>query len=177
MIQLEWEGFLRLECLMAMTSHHCQIRELENWTGFAAAIWPAVTFFFLPTKAISTTRSFLTWSASASLQLHRPSFLHYRFYVITFPQLRHMASIKLAKNSLDTLLKARPSSKDAKSGITKDASKRKQKLALPPTKTGLKKIKHEIRYGNQKKIRTKAKIAESRQNPVGKQYGADYDRS
>ncbi|CAM0137608.1 hypothetical protein VKS41_003077 [Umbelopsis sp. WA50703] len=79
-----------------------------------------------------------------------------------------MASIKLAKNSLDTLLKARPSSKDAKSGITKDASKRKQKLALPPTKTGLKKIKHEIRYGNQKKIRTKAKIAESRQNPVGR---------
>ncbi|KAG2171538.1 hypothetical protein INT43_008264 [Umbelopsis isabellina] len=82
-----------------------------------------------------------------------------------------MASIKLAKNSLDTLLKARPSSKDTKSNNTADAPsslKRKQRMALPPTKTGLKKIKHEMRYGHQKNVRSKAKLAESRQNPVGR---------
>lgn len=77
-----------------------------------------------------------------------------------------MASNKLARNSLDALLKASPSHKITKS---KNAPvDKKQRLKLPATKTGLKRIKQEIRYGHQQKIRSKATLAESRQNPIGK---------
>jgi hypothetical protein len=77
-----------------------------------------------------------------------------------------MASNKLARNSLDALLKASPSRKAEKTNTS--GSERKQRLTLPATKTGLKRIKHEMRYGHQKKLRVKASIAESRQNPIGK---------
>ncbi|CAO3668989.1 unnamed protein product [Umbelopsis vinacea] len=76
-----------------------------------------------------------------------------------------MASNKLARNSLDALLKASPSRKAEKTNTS--GSERKQRLSLPATKTGLKRIKHEMRYGHQKKLRVKASIAESRQNPIG----------
>jgi hypothetical protein len=77
-----------------------------------------------------------------------------------------MASNKLARNSLDALLKASPSHKITKSkNVSVD---KKQRLKLPATKTGLKRIKQEIRYGHQQKIRSKQTLAESRQNPIGK---------
>ncbi|KAG2179645.1 hypothetical protein INT44_006493 [Umbelopsis vinacea] len=76
-----------------------------------------------------------------------------------------MASNKLARNSLDALLKASPSHKITKS---KNAPvDKKQRLKLPATKTGLKRIKQEIRYGHQQKIRSKESLAQSRQNPIG----------
>ncbi|GAB5593768.1 hypothetical protein Unana1_08668 [Umbelopsis nana] len=76
-----------------------------------------------------------------------------------------MASNKLAKSSLDALLKASPSRKADKKSTT--SNERKQRLVLPATKTGLKRIKQEMRYGHQKKLRVKSSIAESRQNPIG----------
>jgi hypothetical protein len=77
-----------------------------------------------------------------------------------------MASNKLARNSLDALLKASPSHKIEKS--KNGQSDKKQRLKLPATKTGLKRIKQEMRYGHQQKIRIKESVAESRQNPIGK---------
>lgn len=77
-------------------------------------------------------------------------------------------SSKLTKQCLDILFKAssapKPSDLDPKS---KTISKKSGKLKLPKTNVGLKKIKHEIRYGRQQKVKRQHEEAERKVNPMG----------
>jgi len=75
-------------------------------------------------------------------------------------------SKKLAAQALDALLSTQNSSL-SKSEPTKAAPKKKRskKDQLPKTKTGLKKIKHELRYGHSVKRNQEAQ--EARENPLG----------
>lgn len=75
-------------------------------------------------------------------------------------------SKKLAAQALDALLSTQNSSL-SKSEPTKAAPKKKRskKDQLPKTKTGLKKIKHELRYGHSVKRNQEAQQA--RENPLG----------
>ncbi|RUP02437.1 hypothetical protein BC936DRAFT_140634 [Jimgerdemannia flammicorona] len=83
-------------------------------------------------------------------------------------------SSKLAKQSLDALLKATatPVSASSASSTVNPKSKKiaKQKdgrLRLPKTKTGLKMIKHEIRYGRHQRLKNQREKTENNINPLG----------
>ncbi|KAG0167110.1 hypothetical protein DFQ28_006676 [Apophysomyces sp. BC1034] len=70
-------------------------------------------------------------------------------------------STKLAKNSLNLLLKEKSSSKrklvdEKPSGPP----------ALPSTKNGLKKIKYEIRYGRHQKLKERRAEKQKKENPI-----------
>ncbi|ORX57048.1 hypothetical protein DM01DRAFT_1406472 [Hesseltinella vesiculosa] len=67
-------------------------------------------------------------------------------------------STRLAKQSLDLLIKPK-SKKVEKSPINK-----KQKL--PDTNKGLKKIKYELRYGHQQRLRKERAQKQQKENPI-----------
>lgn len=74
-------------------------------------------------------------------------------------------SSRLARQSLE-LLTASPSKKtDTQTTAT---TKKNQKIKLPKTNKGIKKIKHEIRYGRHQKTRLLQEQIEKRENPIGK---------
>ncbi|KAF9333236.1 hypothetical protein BG006_003873 [Podila minutissima] len=76
-------------------------------------------------------------------------------------------SKKLAAQALDALLSTQNSSLSKSTEPTKaPKKKRSKKDQLPKTKTGLKKIKHELRYGHSVKRNQEAQ--ESRENPLEK---------
>ncbi|KAG0368383.1 hypothetical protein BC939DRAFT_453834 [Gamsiella multidivaricata] len=84
-------------------------------------------------------------------------------------------SKKLAAQALDALLNSQPnstlskrsSSAVAEGGIKKTRKSKKNKNdGLPATKTGLKKIKHELRYGHSVKRSQEEK--EAKENPLDK---------
>jgi hypothetical protein len=72
-------------------------------------------------------------------------------------------SSRLARQSLE-LLTASPSKKTD----TPTTTKKNQKIKLPKTNKGIKKIKHEIRYGRHQKTRLLQEQIEKRENPIGK---------
>ncbi|KAF9301830.1 hypothetical protein BGZ74_006207 [Mortierella antarctica] len=76
-------------------------------------------------------------------------------------------SKKLAAQALDALLSTQNSSLSKSAEPTKaPKKKRSKKDQLPKTKTGLKKIKHELRYGHSVKRNQEAQ--EARENPLEK---------
>ncbi|KAG0014808.1 hypothetical protein BGZ81_000244 [Podila clonocystis] len=76
-------------------------------------------------------------------------------------------SKKLAAQALDALLSTQNSSLSKAAEPTKaPKKKRSKKDQLPKTKTGLKKIKHELRYGHSVKRNQEAQ--EARVNPLEK---------
>ncbi|KAF9189425.1 hypothetical protein BGZ51_009601 [Haplosporangium sp. Z 767] len=86
-------------------------------------------------------------------------------------------SKKLAAQALESLLNSQPSSFSKKSstlsasaisngGVSKKKKSKIQKDRLPATKTGLKKIKHELRYGHSVKRAQEEK--EAKENPLEK---------
>ncbi|KAG2197382.1 hypothetical protein INT46_006816 [Mucor plumbeus] len=72
-------------------------------------------------------------------------------------------SSRLARQSLE-LLTASPSKKTD----TPTTTKKNQKIKLPKTNKGIKKIKHEIRYGRHQKTRLLQEQIEKRENPIDK---------
>lgn len=73
-------------------------------------------------------------------------------------------STKLAKQSLDLLLKQKRSSNASSSESKND----RRSLKLPDTKKGIKKVKYEMRYGHlQKKKAEEAKL-KRKENPISK---------
>lgn len=70
-------------------------------------------------------------------------------------------SSRLARQSLE-LLTASPSKKN-----DIDTPKKSQKIKLPKTNKGIKKVKHEIRYGRHQKTRLLQEQIEKRENPIG----------
>ncbi|KAG0299697.1 hypothetical protein BGZ98_009829 [Dissophora globulifera] len=79
-------------------------------------------------------------------------------------------SRKLATQALDSLLNSQPTSlsKTAHTTITKKSKKSKKTRGdqLPATKTGLKKIKHELRYGHS--VKRVQEAEEAKVNPLDK---------
>ncbi|RUS16387.1 hypothetical protein BC937DRAFT_91273 [Endogone sp. FLAS-F59071] len=73
-------------------------------------------------------------------------------------------SSKLTKQSLDALFKASGAPKP----LDLDPKSKAILKKLPKTNTGLKKIKHEIRYGRQQKVKRQHEEAERRVNPMEK---------
>ena len=73
-------------------------------------------------------------------------------------------SSRLARQSLE-LLTASPSKKN-----DTDTPKKSQKIKLPKTNKGIKKVKHEIRYGRHQKTRLLQEQIEKRENPIGKHF-------
>ncbi|CAO3656626.1 unnamed protein product [Mucor fragilis] len=71
-------------------------------------------------------------------------------------------SSRLARQSLE-LLTASPSKKN-----DTDTPKKSQKIKLPKTNKGIKKVKHEIRYGRHQKTRLLQEQIEKRENPIDK---------
>ncbi|KAL9547546.1 hypothetical protein MBANPS3_006121 [Mucor bainieri] len=71
-------------------------------------------------------------------------------------------SSRLARQSLE-LLTASPSKKN-----DTDTPKKSQKIKLPKTNKGIKKVKHEIRYGRHQKTRLLQEQVEKRENPIDK---------
>lgn len=73
-------------------------------------------------------------------------------------------STKLAKQSLDLLLKSKRSLNSSRSETGSD----RKSLKLPDTKKGIKKIKYEMRYGHlQNKKAEEAKL-KRKENPISK---------
>jgi hypothetical protein len=70
-------------------------------------------------------------------------------------------SSRLARQSLDFLTKSTPKNKDSGS------NKKDKKLILPKTNRGIKKVKHEIRYGQHQKTRKMQEERRKRENPIG----------
>lgn len=89
-------------------------------------------------------------------------------------------SKKLAAQALDALMSSNNSnSKISKSSTSTGAVSKKTKTvkkqnknSLPVTKTGLKKIKHEIRYGHS--VRRQQEEAEAKINPLGEYKAFSY---
>lgn len=73
-------------------------------------------------------------------------------------------SSRLARQSLD-LLTASP----VKKADASTENKKQPKIKLPKTNKGIKKVKHEIRYGRHQKTRLKQEEIRKRENPIGKQ--------
>jgi hypothetical protein len=74
-------------------------------------------------------------------------------------------SSRLARQSLD-LLTSSPSKKTNQSAIVTD--KKQKKIKLPKINKGIKKVKHEIRYGRHQKTRLLQQEVKKRENPIGK---------
>lgn len=74
-------------------------------------------------------------------------------------------SSRLARQSLDLLTSA-PTKKTNQSASQE--SKKQQKIKLPKINKGIKKVKHEIRYGIHQKTRLLQAEIKKRDNPIGK---------
>jgi hypothetical protein len=74
-------------------------------------------------------------------------------------------SSRLARQSLD-LLSLSPSKKTNQSALG-ESSKKKEKIKLPKINKGIKKVKHEIRYGRHKKTKLLQEEIKKRENPIG----------
>lgn len=75
-------------------------------------------------------------------------------------------SSRLARQSLD-LLTASPSKKTNQSAFG-ESNKKKEKIKLPKINKGIKKVKHEIRYGRHKKTKLLQEEIKKRENPIGR---------
>ncbi|KAI8643343.1 hypothetical protein BD408DRAFT_442721 [Parasitella parasitica] len=74
-------------------------------------------------------------------------------------------SSRLARQSLELLT---ASSVSKKTDTNTPDTKKSQKIKLPKTNKGIKKIKHEIRYGRHQKTRLLQEKIEKRENPIDK---------
>jgi len=72
-------------------------------------------------------------------------------------------SKKLAAQALDTLLSGQSTGRISKRGSTSGPAKKIR--SLPATKTGLKKIKHQLRYGHS--VKRAQEAAAAKENPLG----------
>ncbi|KAF9987782.1 hypothetical protein BGZ65_001896, partial [Modicella reniformis] len=70
-------------------------------------------------------------------------------------------SKKLAAQALDSLLTSQSNGRISKNHLT---TPKKQKTVLPATKTGLKKIKHQLRYGHS--VKKAQEAAAAKENPL-----------
>lgn len=77
-------------------------------------------------------------------------------------------SSRLARQSLD-LLTSEPSKKTNQPLTTK----KQKKISLPKINKGIKKVKHEIRYGRHQKTRLLQEEIKKRDNPIGKFFFSD----
>lgn len=71
-------------------------------------------------------------------------------------------SNRLAKKSLDLLLKSNHADKPKRNATEKKS------LKIPATKNGLKKIKYELRYGQQQRAKAKLVKQQKKSNPLGR---------
>ncbi|KAI7883983.1 hypothetical protein K492DRAFT_205033 [Lichtheimia hyalospora FSU 10163] len=73
-------------------------------------------------------------------------------------------SNRLAKRSLDLLLKSNHADKPKRN------TTEKKSLKIPATKNGLKKIKYELRYGQQQRAKAKLAKQQKKSNPLESLY-------
>ncbi|KAI9302821.1 hypothetical protein BJ944DRAFT_242002 [Cunninghamella echinulata] len=71
-------------------------------------------------------------------------------------------SSRLARQSLDLLIKTNDKNKVEKNTINKKNTIK----SLPKTKTGLKKIKYEIQYGRHQKLKLEREEQKKKENPI-----------
>ncbi|KAI8342702.1 hypothetical protein BC941DRAFT_413625 [Chlamydoabsidia padenii] len=75
-------------------------------------------------------------------------------------------SSKLARQALDQLLKSKNNSNNNKHRKVEKQQTTAQIKRLPDTKNGLKKIKYELRYGQQQRLKRELMEQKKKENPI-----------
>ncbi|KAI8093269.1 uncharacterized protein BX664DRAFT_329332 [Halteromyces radiatus] len=110
------------------------------------------TFFF--------SSSVFLFPSSLFVHYHSIFFFYYHSYLFPIYISYTIMSSRLAKQSLDLLIK----SNDKQKKVEKPPIPTLKRL--PKTKTGLKKIKYELRYGQHKRLKLERLEQKKKENPI-----------